>query len=65
MEIHRAGRRTPIGHSDVYFETATEAKQAGQKALDLLLSEFSSISPHRISVINIRDWIRTLAYLLS
>ena len=39
-EIYRAGRRTPIGHSDIYFETATEAKQAGQKALNLILSEF-------------------------
>ncbi len=33
MEIYRAGRRTLMGHSDIYFETASEAKQAGQEAL--------------------------------
>ena len=38
-EIYRAGRRSPIGHSDVYFETASEAMRAGQVALQLLLSE--------------------------
>jgi hypothetical protein len=38
-EIYRAGRVSPIRRSDVYFETVTEAKQAGQIALQLLLSE--------------------------
>ena len=39
-EIYRAGRVSPIDHSDVYFETVTEAKRAGQAALRLLLSEY-------------------------
>ncbi|RKE65772.1 hypothetical protein DFP91_5815 [Pseudorhodoplanes sinuspersici] len=43
-EIYRAGRRTPIGHSDVYFETASEARQAGEKALKLLLSGVPNVA---------------------
>ncbi len=41
-EIHRVGRRTPIDCSTGYFETVTQAKQAGQTALRLLLSEYPS-----------------------
>jgi hypothetical protein len=39
-EIHRVGRRTPIEYSSDYFDTVTQAKQAGQAALRLLLSEY-------------------------
>jgi hypothetical protein len=38
-EIYRAGRKSPIKQSDVYFGTVTEANRAGRKALSLLLSE--------------------------
>jgi hypothetical protein len=39
-EIYRAGRKTPIECSTVFFETMTEAGRAGKKALGLLLTEF-------------------------
>jgi len=39
-EIYRAGRRSPIEHSAILFETATEANRAGKKALTRLLTEF-------------------------
>jgi hypothetical protein len=39
-EIYRAGRTSPIEHSETYFETATEATRAGKAALSLLLSEY-------------------------
>lgn len=39
-EIYRAGRRSPIEHSAILYETVTEASRAGKKALALLLTEF-------------------------
>ena len=39
-EIYRAGRRSPVSYSAVHFETVTEAKLAGKKALQLFLSEY-------------------------
>ncbi|MGB9411022.1 MAG: hypothetical protein WCB26_07350 [Pseudolabrys sp.] len=39
-EIYRAGRKSPIKQSDVYFSTVSEANRAGKKALSLFLSEF-------------------------
>ena len=39
-EIYRAGRSSPIEHSEVYFESMTEANRAGKAALGLLLSEY-------------------------
>ena len=39
-EIYRAGRTSPIEHSRVFFESATEANRAGKAALRLLLSEY-------------------------
>jgi hypothetical protein len=39
-EIYRAGRKSPIQSSEVYFETVAEAKRAGKKALQLFLSEY-------------------------
>ena len=39
-EIYRAGKRAPIGESDIYFETMAEAHRVGQAALRRLLSEF-------------------------
>jgi hypothetical protein len=41
-EIYRAGRTSPIEHSQVYFETMSEANRAGKAALKLMLSEFQS-----------------------
>jgi hypothetical protein len=38
-EIYRAGRRSPIEHSKIFFESATEANRAGKAALRLMLSE--------------------------
>jgi hypothetical protein len=38
-EIYRAGRTSPIEHSQVYFESMAEANRAGKAALRLLLSE--------------------------
>jgi hypothetical protein len=40
-EIYRAGRRTAIQRSKIFFETATEAERAGKTALTSLLSEHS------------------------
>ena len=39
-EIYRAGRKSPVKQSEVYFSTVTEAHRAGKKALSLLISEF-------------------------
>jgi hypothetical protein len=39
-EIYRAGRTSPIEHSEVFFESMTEASRAGKVALRLLLSEY-------------------------
>jgi hypothetical protein len=39
-EIYRQGRKSPIEFSKVFFETATEAGRAGERALASLLSEF-------------------------
>ena len=39
-EIYRAGRKSPIKQSEVYFSTVTEANRAARKALNLFLSEF-------------------------
>lgn len=39
-EIYRAGRTSAIGHSEVFFESMTEANRAGKRALSLLLSEY-------------------------
>jgi hypothetical protein len=39
-EIYRAGRTSPIEHSEIYFESMTEANRAGKAALRLLLSEY-------------------------
>ena len=41
-EIYRAGRRSAVTCSADHFATMTEAKFAGQKALQLFLSEFQS-----------------------
>jgi hypothetical protein len=38
-EMYRAGRSSPIVQSDGFFETASMANKAGQKALKLFLSE--------------------------
>jgi hypothetical protein len=40
-EIYRAGRTSPIDHSEVFFDSMTEANRAGKAALRLLLSEYS------------------------
>jgi hypothetical protein len=39
-EIYRAGRTSPIDHSQIYFESMTEANRAGKAALRLMLSEY-------------------------
>jgi len=39
-EIYRAGRKSPIKQSKIYFSTVTEANRAGRKALSVFLSEF-------------------------
>ena len=39
-EIYRAGRKSPIKQSEVYFSSMAEAHRAGKKALGLFLSEF-------------------------
>jgi hypothetical protein len=44
-EIYRVGRRTPIARSYIYFETVSEAKLAGKRALSLLLSECPGTPP--------------------
>jgi hypothetical protein len=38
-EIYRAGRNSAIVHSEVYFESMSEANRAGKAALRVLLSE--------------------------
>jgi hypothetical protein len=40
-EIYRAGRSSPIGCSEIFFATMTEASRAGKAALHVLLSEHS------------------------
>jgi len=39
-EIYRAGRNSAIEHSQVFFESVTEANRAGKLALEQLLSEY-------------------------
>jgi hypothetical protein len=39
-EIYRAGRKSPIECSSVYFETVEAANRAGKEALKQLLTEF-------------------------
>jgi hypothetical protein len=39
-EIYRAGRTSAIDHSEVYFESMTEANRAGKAALRQMLSEY-------------------------
>jgi hypothetical protein len=39
-EIYRAGRASPIGRSETFFETMAEANRAGKRALHSLLSEY-------------------------
>jgi hypothetical protein len=39
-EIYRAGRTSAIDHSEVYFDSVTEANRAGKAALKLMLSEY-------------------------
>jgi len=41
-EIYRAGRTSPIDHSEVYFESMTEANRAGKAALKQMLSEYQN-----------------------
>jgi hypothetical protein len=41
-EIYRAGRTSPIEHSQIYFESMSEASRAGKAALKLMLSEVQS-----------------------
>jgi hypothetical protein len=39
-EIYRAGRTSPIEHSEVFFESMTEANRAGKAALRSFLSDY-------------------------
>jgi hypothetical protein len=39
-EIYRAGRKSPIDYSPLFYETVAAANRAGQAALKQLLSEF-------------------------
>jgi hypothetical protein len=39
-EIYRAGRTSAIDHSEVCFDSITEANRAGKAALKLMLSEY-------------------------
>ena len=39
-EIYRAGRTSPIEHSEVFFESVAEAARAGKVALQSLLSDY-------------------------
>jgi hypothetical protein len=39
-EIYRAGRTSPIEHSEIFFESMTEANRAGKAALRSLLSDY-------------------------
>jgi hypothetical protein len=43
-EIYRAGRTSPIGHSEIFFGSMTEANRAGKAALRLLLSDYPDLS---------------------
>jgi hypothetical protein len=38
-KIYRAGRKTPVDQSPVYFETMTMAQRAGKAALKLFLAK--------------------------
>ncbi len=38
-EIYRAGRTSPVDHSEVYFESMSEASRAGKAALKLMLDD--------------------------
>jgi hypothetical protein len=38
-EIYRAGRTSPVDHSEVYFESMSEASRAGKAALKQMLGE--------------------------
>ncbi len=38
-EIYRAGRTSPVDHSEVYFESMSEASRAGKAALKLMLGD--------------------------
>jgi len=39
-EIYRAGRTSPIEHSEIFFESMTAANRAGKAALRSLLSDY-------------------------
>ena len=39
-EIYRAGRTSPIEHSEVFFESMTAANRAGKAALRSFLSDY-------------------------
>lgn len=38
-EIYRAGRTSPVDHSEIYFESMSEASRAGKAALKLMLGD--------------------------
>lgn len=38
-EIYRAGRTSPVDHSEIYFESMSEASRAGKAALKLMLDD--------------------------
>jgi hypothetical protein len=38
-EIYRAGRTSPIEHSEIYFESMSAASRAGKEALKAMLSD--------------------------
>ncbi|HET9718125.1 MAG TPA: DUF3622 domain-containing protein [Pseudolabrys sp.] len=44
-EIYRAGRKSPIKRSEVFFSNEAEANRAGRKALTLFLSNFQNEAP--------------------
>lgn len=39
-EIYRAGKKTPVKQSKVFFSTVAEANRAGTKAFGLFMSEY-------------------------
>jgi hypothetical protein len=43
-EIYRAGRSSPVGHSDIYFESMSEASRAGKAALKALLTDGNALA---------------------
>jgi len=49
-EIYRAGRNSAIEHSQVFFESVTEANRAGKLALEQLLSEYPKWPNARLRV---------------